>query len=131
VGRGSRLDDFHECPCCFSKRTLDAFNGKDPVCKYCRSKEGRASSLSFALMAVHTDISPVDQVFSRGEMAGMMSALRIAHREGRLDPSWARELMVDTGQYECQYCGMRAWTDAEAMGCCAPWFLNYETRRGL
>jgi len=45
-------------------------------------------------------------------------ALLRAADEGRLHPDLAREIGVETGQYECAICGMRKWTEDDATKCC-------------
>ena len=132
MAHGCQLEDYHECPSCFCRRSLDSFRGKDQVCMYCRRDDVELpGGLSDALLAAHTDISPTDQIISAGHQAGMMVAIRRAHFEGRLDPSWARELHLDTGEHLCQYCGMRHWTEDESFDCCRPWFQGIESRGGL
>jgi hypothetical protein len=48
----------------------------------------------------------------------LLRAMRVASKEGRLNPVDALLLKLPTGTYECPMCGMLAYTFREAEDCC-------------
>ena len=50
--------------------------------------------------------------------AALPKLYRRAAAEGRLCPSLAKELGLETGSVRCFVCGLLCWDDEQAAGCC-------------
>lgn len=104
-----------ECACCLETKDAYRFPAGSAICHACHQQAKDAQARRSQMLKLD-----LDEIIATGLDAALKPALLLAAAEGRLHPSIAQILGVETGRHDCPVCGMLHWYETDANDCCMP-----------